>query len=116
MKNIIHISEPVGARFDIALDQLECGLGFDFRGVWFRKDYDQLQCEAVSPVSRESLTEHAAIAMIVHARSLFDELRATSSRFTSITNALAVRFSVIEDYGTGTTTVVELVGDELVWR
>jgi len=116
MKDLIHITKPTGPRFEIALDQLECGLGFEFQGVWFRRDHDQLKCEAVSPVSRESLTELAAMALIGHARSLFDELRVTSNRFRSATDALTVEFSVIEDYGMGTATVAELVGTKLVWR
>lgn len=114
MKDVIHINEPIGARFDLALDQLENGLGFVYQGVWIRKEHGVLSCEAVS-TSAESLTETAASAVIEHARSLFDRLRVSSSRFNSLTHGLKTRFCVIEDYGMGTAVIVELVGNKLVW-
>ncbi len=115
MKNVIHINEPLGVRFDLALDQLENGLGFEYQNVWIRKEHGVLSCEAVSPTSAESLTETAASALIEHARSLVDRLRLSSSRFNSLTHDLKMRLCVIEDYGTGTGVIVELVGNELVW-
>jgi hypothetical protein len=115
MKDVIHIDEPMGARFDLALDQIENGLGFEYQGVWIRKEHGVLNCEAVSSTSAESLTETAASALIEHAQSLFDRLQVSSSRFNSLTHDLKMRFCVIEDYGTGTAVIVELVGNELVW-
>ncbi len=113
MKDVIHINEPpLGVRFDLALDQLENGLGFVYQDVWIRKEYGVLRCEAVSPTSAESLTEAAATALIEHARSQFDRLRVSSSRFNSLTHDMKARFCVIEGYGM---VIVELVGDELVW-
>jgi len=115
MKDVIHIDEPIGARFDLALDQLENGLGFEYQYVWIRKEHGVLSCEALSPTSAESLTETAARELIDHARSLFDELRVSSSRFNSLTHDLKIRICVIEDYGTGTAVIVALIGNELVW-
>ena len=115
MKNIVHIDEPIGARFDLALDQLESGLGFEFQGVWFRKEHVNLSCEAVTPVSAESLTEAAARSLIELARSSFAKLQVTSTRFNALTHDLSVRFRVIEDYGNGTAVIAELVRNELVW-
>ena len=115
MKDVIQINELIGVRFDLALDQLENGLGFEYQDVWMRKEHGVLSCEAVSPTSAESLTETAASALIEHARSQFDKLRVFSSRFNSLTHDLKIRFCVIEDYGMGTAVIVELVGNELVW-
>ena len=115
MKDVIHINEPLGERFDLALDQLENGLGFEYQNVWIRKVHGVLSFEVVSPTSAESLTELQANALIEHARSLLDTLRVSSSRFNSLTHDLKMRFCVIEDYGTGTAVIVELVGSELVW-
>ena len=115
VKDVIHIDEPFSVRFDLALDQLENGPGFEYQNVWIHKENGVLSCEVVSPTSARSLTEAAASALIEHARSLFDTLRASSNRFDSLTQNLKVRFCVIEDYGTGTALVVELVASELVW-
>jgi hypothetical protein len=115
MKNVIHINDLLGVRFDPALDQLENGFGFKYQDVWIRKEHGVLSCEAVSPTSAGSLTETEASALIDHARSLVDRLRVSSSRFNSLTHDLKLRFCVIEDYGTGTAVIVELRGNELVW-
>ena len=115
MKDLIRVNEAVGTRFELALDQLESGLGFEFQGVWFRKEAGRLSCEAVSPVSSVSLTETAAIQLIEHAQSLCDDLQVVSGRFNSLTRDLTKRFCVIEDYGTGTAIIAELVGNKLVW-
>jgi len=115
MKDVIHITEPTGARFELALDQLEGGAGFEYQGVWIHKEDGVLRCEAICPYSPESLTETAARALIEHARSLCDGLRVSSTRFNALTHDLKTRFCVIDDYGSGTAVIVELVGDELVW-
>lgn len=115
MENLIRVDEAVGDRFELALDQLESGSGFEFQGVRFRKKAGILNCEAVSPVSSVSLTETAAIQLIEHAQSSCDNLQVVSSRFNSLTQDLTKRFYVIEDYGMGTAIIAELVGNKLVW-
>ena len=115
MKNIIYIDDSSGPRFDLALDQLEAGLGFVFQGVWIRKEHNALSCETISPKSAESLTEAGASALIEHARAVFERLQTTSARFKSLTEGQPVKFCVIEDYGNGTAVIAELVKDELVW-
>ena len=79
----------------------------------------QLAASCVPIVCRRkklaSLTETAASALIEHARSQFDTLRVSSSRFNALTHDLKMRFCVIEDYVMGTAVIVELVGNELVW-
>ena len=112
MKDIIHIDDLSGPRFELALDQLEIGLGFEFQDVWIRTEHDALSCEAVSPTSP---TEAGAVALIEHAKVVFKRLQTSSARFKSFTEKQTVKFRVIVDYGMGTVVIAELVENALVW-
>src|ERR1700745_3482067 len=106
MKDVIHINEPVGARFDLALDQLVERGGFEYQDVWFRKEDAVLNCAAVSPTSAESLTEAAASVLIEHARSLFNRRRVSSSRFNSLTHSSSPKPKVTSSNLVGRITLV----------
>lgn len=99
----------------VSIDQFEVRLGFEFQGMWVRKDHDDISCEAVSQTSRESRTEAGAIALIEHATAVFKRLQTSSAHFKSFTEGQTVRFCVIEDYGNGTAVIAKLVENKLVW-
>ena len=112
MKDIIHIDDLSGPRFELALDQLEVGLGFVFQGVWIHTEHGVLSCEALNGTS---LTGAAAIALIEHAKAVFKRLQTSSTRFKSFTERQTVKFRVSVDYGMGTAIIAELVENKLVW-
>jgi hypothetical protein len=112
MKDIIHLDDLSGPRFELALDQLEVGLGFEFQDVWIHTEHGVLSCEAVNGTS---LTEADAISLIEQAKAIFKRLQTSSARFKSFTERQTVKFCVIVDYGMGTAVIAELVENKLVW-
>ena len=49
VERLLHLYELVpGPRFDLAIEQLQGGLGFVFNDVWFRKEGTTLNVEAVA--------------------------------------------------------------------
>ena len=103
-----------GSRLDLAIEQLQGGLGFVFDDVWFRKDATMLHVEALSSV--KEVTQEVADQLIRHAQGSFERLRAASMSFDKLATGLKTSFAVIDDYGMGTTVVCRLVGDRLVWE
>jgi hypothetical protein len=103
-----------GSRLDLAIEQLQGGVGFVFDDVWFRKDATTLNVEALASVSE--VTQEIADQLIRHGRESLERVRAASPNFDKLAGGLTTSFAVIDDYGMGTIVVCRLVGDRVMWE
>jgi hypothetical protein len=100
---------------DVAIDQLGAGLGFVFEAVWFRRDGGVLRCEAMNPLGAR-LREAQALELIHAARDTLERLVSASTAFGAAVAHLTPEFAVIDDYGTGSVVLAEVVDDKLEWH
>ena len=112
----MEISEPHGSRFELALERLQDGHAFTFRGVgfWLAPD-GSLEVRAPSSWRIENITEQTALSDLERAKNLLDVLIEESSSFASLVNGLARRFVLIDDYGMGAVELCRLVNGALIW-
>ena len=114
----LHIYEPCGQRFAVALELLKEGLAFDFKNVTFcfeSKQPHSLKVLSRSRFEPDQVTERGALADIEIGKRALTELMTKSADFKSLIEDHPLRFSVIFDYGTGAVELCHLVGDKLIW-
>jgi hypothetical protein len=102
---ILHLDGPDDPRFGAALEFLREGHAIGYRGISLSMDASGLRCCMQASWRSEALTEHRALADFAGMQQTLEELRETRTDFATVTRARPVRFSLVDDYGTG---VVEL--------
>ena len=115
MRGLLELDSATSPRMAIAIDQLASGLGFTYRGVWFRRDDSALRCEVISPWHGRNLDDAAARALLANAVAAFDDLASESVEFVTAVAPLVPSFAIIEDYDIGSVGVAEWVDDDVVW-
>jgi hypothetical protein len=112
----MEITEPHGLRFELALERLQDGHPFTFRGVgfWLAPD-GSLEVRVQSSWRIENMSEQTALSDLENARNLLDALVKESSSFASLLEGHSRRFVLIDDYGMGAVELCRLVNGSLIW-
>jgi len=112
----LHIDEPRGSRFELALEQFEKGEFFVFRGVGLGLKETELEIRAPIQWSPEYVDRDRAEAVIAEARSMIQGLKEASDKFKSMVAGLPVRIVVLYDYGMGALEIAESINGEFIWH
>lgn len=112
----LHVDEPSGERFSLALDLLASGETVVYRGLALAIRSDVLQIDVPSTWRSEHVTQEHARRDLDRAAEVIDALAESSSRFRSLTGRLPRRLLLIEDYGNGAIALAELKGNAIHWR
>jgi hypothetical protein len=116
MRDDFILTEPVDQRLEFAIDLFDSQRAIVFNGVVFRRSSNgHVQCESISQWDLASLTDSVARNEIQRAKDTFDHLCTSSKRFSALVDKSEIRYSLIEDYGTGSVEICREAGEQLVW-
>lgn len=110
------VDDTVGSRFALAMERLQCGEPFQFRGIMFCITAGGLvQCTVESSWQAQDVTEETAIRDLDEGESAFQHLMDASSEFRALVGHRPRCFVLIEDYGMGGTVLCTRRNDALEW-
>ena len=112
----IHVEEPNGERFELALEHFAAGKFFVFRGCGLCRRDDFIEVRVPSSWEVENTNEERARHDLEIAERNVRRLQQLSSRFAQIVGALPKRFILVYDYGMGGLELCELENGEFIWR
>lgn len=117
MKDDFVVENPSGQRWEAALQLLQEGGSFVFDDVCYFLDKNEkkLHCSvSMSPFAETKPSLEEAKAKIARAIEITDNLSKASKEFSNIRKQNEEVFSLIKDYGTGSTEFFRKVGDEVI--
>lgn len=114
-RNLLHVDQPAGERFKLALEQLGAGQSVVYRGVVLSIAGGELHVEVPSEWSARNVDESRARAMLASAARVVEGLVTASGAFSALVDGSSRRFTLVEDYGNGAVAICELVWEEFRW-
>ena len=112
----MHITEPSGSRFELALERMVEGYPFTFQGVRFCFSMDgMLDISVDSSWAFDNITTERALADLQRAQSVYEVLRDTSPAFARSVDKSVLQFILIYDTGNGAVELGRLAGQQIVW-
>src|SRR5262245_56437071 len=112
----LHIQEPEGERFELALDQFEAGDFFVFRGIGLCLRPEFVEVRVPSSCEIENTTEVRARGDLELAERSIEYLEEASPRARRLVGSRSKRFVLLYDYGTGGIEICDYAAGALTWR
>jgi hypothetical protein len=112
----IHVEDPSGERFELALEQFEAGGYFVFRGCGLSLQDGLIEIRVPSSWEVENTNEERARNDLELAERNILLLQEESSRFARIAGELPRRFILVYDYGMGGLELCQLEAGRFSWR
>jgi hypothetical protein len=111
---VLHLDGPDDARFPAALELLHEGRAIGYRGISISLDTTTVRCCAPASWRPEALTDERALADFDAMQKAIDELRTARFGFDAALRTRHLRFSLVEDYGTGVVELCRLEAGKVV--
>jgi hypothetical protein len=111
----MHVDDPEGPRFEMALDLLRESGWMSFRDLYISTREGRLDVRLESSWAPDQTDQERAVRDITRARQNIHALRQTSPRFASLTHGLPQRFALFYGYGMGEVEICEDIDGEIHW-
>ena len=112
----MEISELDSERFKVGLELLRDGRSIVFNDVSFGLNPETKELEVAAYTTwKTKVTEQTASVDLQRGIDTFDFLIKTRSDFVRVIKGYPPRFSLIDDYGTGTMEICHLYDGKIVW-